>query len=99
MNVLIVASRFAYIFSIWWYSMPVMLKGYIDRVWNDGVAYGSNKLQHDRILRLGLAGASREHLEKRQYGIMLKRQLNVGIAAFAGSLGFRYHKPEGDVFE
>ncbi|WP_199616444.1 NAD(P)H oxidoreductase [Paenibacillus alkalitolerans] len=74
----------AYIFPIWWYTMPAMLKGYIDRVWNDGVAYGSSKLHHERVLWLGLAGASREHLEKRQYDKMLKRQLNVGMAAYAG---------------
>lgn len=31
----------AFIFPIWWFSMPTMLKGYIDRVWNNGFAYGS----------------------------------------------------------
>src|SRR5690625_1975351 len=24
----------AFIFPLWWWSMPAMLKGYIDRVWN-----------------------------------------------------------------
>ena len=47
----------AYIFPIWWYSLPAMLKGYIDRVWNNGFAYGSNKLHHKRVLWLGLAAA------------------------------------------
>ncbi|GIO32856.1 MULTISPECIES: NAD(P)H oxidoreductase [Paenibacillus] len=74
----------AYIFPIWWYSMPAMLKGYIDRVWNNGFAYGSNKLHHKRILWLGLAGAPREHFEKRQYDKMIQHQLNIGIASYAG---------------
>ncbi|MBD0378831.1 NAD(P)H oxidoreductase [Paenibacillus sedimenti] len=74
----------AYVFPIWWYNMPAMLKGYIDRVWNDGIAYGSGKLHHERVLWLGLAGASREHFEKRHYDDMLKRQLNVGMASYAG---------------
>ncbi|MFM1653320.1 NAD(P)H oxidoreductase [Brevibacillus sp. B_LB10_24] len=74
----------AYIFPIWWYSLPAMLKGYIDRVWNNGFAYGSNKLHHKRMLWLGLAGAPLEHFEKRQYDKMIQHQLNIGIASYAG---------------
>lgn len=74
----------AYIFPIWWYGMPAMLKGYIDRVWNNGFAYGSNSLHHRQVLWLGLAGAPREHFEKRHYDKMMARQLNVGMAGYAG---------------
>ncbi|MBD2870974.1 NAD(P)H oxidoreductase [Paenibacillus arenilitoris] len=74
----------AYIFPIWWYSMPAMLKGYIDRVWNNGFAYGSSKLHHRQVLWLGLAGASRDHFRKRNYDGMIERQLNVGMAGYAG---------------
>lgn len=74
----------AYIFPIWWYSMPAMLKGYIDRVWNNGFAYGASKLHHQQVLWLGLAGASREHFEKRDYDKMMAKQLNVGMASYAG---------------
>jgi NAD(P)H dehydrogenase (quinone) len=28
------------IFPVWWWSMPARLKGWIDRVWNNGWAYG-----------------------------------------------------------
>jgi NAD(P)H dehydrogenase (quinone) len=76
----------AYIFPIWWYSMPAMLKGYIDRVWNNGFAYGSSKLHHRQVLWLGLAGASLEHFEKRNYDKMLAHHLNVGMANYAGIL-------------
>jgi NAD(P)H dehydrogenase (quinone) len=74
----------AYIFPLWWYSMPAMLKGYIDRVWNNGFAYGSNSLQHNRVLWLILAGDSREHLAKRKYDQMIARHLNVGLASYVG---------------
>lgn len=74
----------AYIFPIWWYNLPAMLKGYIDRVWNNGFAYGSNKLHHKRVLWIGLAGASKEHFEKRQYDQMLDIQLNIGMGNYAG---------------
>ncbi|TYP69153.1 NAD(P)H oxidoreductase [Paenibacillus methanolicus] len=74
----------AYIFPIWWYNVPAMLKGYIDRVWNNGYAYGSGKLHHERVLWLGLAAASLAHFEKRNYDQMLAQQLNVGMANYAG---------------
>ena len=28
------------VFPLWWWSMPAMLKGWIDRVWNFGLTYG-----------------------------------------------------------
>lgn len=30
----------AFVFPVWWFGMPAMLKGYIDRVWNQGFVYG-----------------------------------------------------------
>ncbi|KZE78618.1 NAD(P)H dehydrogenase [Paenibacillus elgii] len=74
----------AYIFPIWWFNLPAMLKGYIDRVWNNGFAYGSNKLHHKQVLWLGLAAAPKELFEKRQYDKMLSQHLNVGIANYCG---------------
>ena len=29
-------------FPLWWYSMPALMKGYIDRVFSYGFAYGNN---------------------------------------------------------
>ncbi|MGF7029931.1 putative NADPH-quinone reductase [Paenibacillus mucilaginosus] len=74
----------AYIFPLWWYSMPAMLKGYIDRVWNNGFAYGSSKLPHQHVLWLSLAAASSKDLEKRGYDRMITHFLNVGLADYAG---------------
>lgn len=79
----------AYIFPVWWYSLPAMLKGYIDRVWNNGFAYGSNKLQHRQVLWLGLAADSKAHMEKRQYEQMMNQQLNIAIASYCGILNSR----------
>ncbi|MGG3574043.1 NAD(P)H oxidoreductase [Bacillus gobiensis] len=73
-----------YIFPLWWYSMPAMLKGYIDRVWNNGFAYGSSKLHHQKVLWLSLAAASTEDLEKREYDKMITHYLNVGLANYSG---------------
>ncbi|SEG66837.1 NAD(P)H oxidoreductase [Paenibacillus sp. UNC499MF] len=74
----------AYIFPLWWYGMPAMLKGYIDRVWNHGFAYGPRKLHHRKVLWLSLAAATSEQLAKRKYDEMVHHQLNVGLAEYAG---------------
>ncbi|MDP1512767.1 NAD(P)H oxidoreductase [Paenibacillus ottowii] len=74
----------AFIFPLWWWHLPAMLKGYIDRVLNNGFAYGSNKLHHQHILWIGLAGVSQEQLKKRNYDEMITHLLNVGIADYCG---------------
>lgn len=74
----------AFIFPVWWWNLPAMLKGYIDRVWNNGFAYGSNKLPHKQVLWIGLAGVSEEQMKKRNYDAMIAHLLNVGIADYCG---------------
>ncbi|MFF2483892.1 NAD(P)H oxidoreductase [Paenibacillus sp. NPDC058071] len=74
----------AFVFPVWWFSVPAMLKGYIDRVWNKDFAYGSNKLHHRQVLWLGLAADTKEGLAKRQYDNMIYHHLNVGIANYCG---------------
>ncbi|RAT94579.1 NAD(P)H oxidoreductase [Brevibacillus sp. Leaf182] len=74
----------AFIFPIWWFSMPAMLKGYIDRVWNNGFAYGSRKLHHKHALWIGLAAAPEDHFQKRSYDQMMAHHLNVGISSYVG---------------
>lgn len=64
--------------------MPAMLKGYIERVWNHGFAYGPRKLHHRKVLWLSLAGATHEHLAERKYDEMVSHQLNVGLAEYVG---------------
>ena len=42
------------IFPIYWWSFPAILKGWIDRVWNRGWAYGPRKLGLRKGLMIGL---------------------------------------------
>lgn len=74
----------AFIFPVWWWHLPAMLKGYIDRVWNNGFAYGKNQLHHQQVLWMGLAGVSREQMRKRNYDETIAHLLNVGIADYCG---------------
>ncbi|WP_026701923.1 NAD(P)H oxidoreductase [Salibacterium aidingense] len=74
----------AFVFPLWWWSMPAVMKGYIDRVWNYGFAYGSGKLTHQHVLWLTLAGAPVERFEKRGYDKMIDHYFNGGLADYCG---------------
>ncbi|UFT99739.1 NAD(P)H oxidoreductase [Radiobacillus kanasensis] len=80
----------AFVFPLWWWSMPAMLKGYIDRVWNYGFAYGPNKLTHKHVLWLSLAGAPIERFTKRRYDEMMERYFNVALADYCGIPSSRF---------
>ncbi|WP_082232820.1 NAD(P)H oxidoreductase [Halobacillus massiliensis] len=74
----------AFIFPLWWWNMPAMMKGYIDRVWNYGFAYGPDKLSHKKVIWLPLAGAPIYRFEKWQYDQMIHHYFNVGLAKYCG---------------
>lgn len=72
------------IFPVWWWSMPAILKGWIDRVWNHGWAYGSRTYPHQRVVMIAIAGNGREAYEKRGYDKAMKTQLQTGILEYCG---------------
>ncbi|MFI0448119.1 NAD(P)H oxidoreductase [Actinomadura sp. 6N118] len=74
------------VFPVWWYGLPAILKGWIDRVWNYGFAYGRSKarLAEKRMLWLGLAGESQESYAEHGLNDLLARQLQVGISNYCG---------------
>jgi len=55
------------VFPVWWYSFPAMLKGYLDRVWNYGLAYGEGaRLPFKKVRMVALVGGSEDKFI--QYG-------------------------------
>ncbi|WCM60740.1 NAD(P)H oxidoreductase [Paenibacillus polymyxa] len=72
------------IFPVWWYSFPAIMKGYIDRVWNMGFAYGGAKLPVNKIRWIPLVGDTQEHFKKRDYDAMIEKYMNIGIAQYIG---------------
>lgn len=72
------------VFPVWWWSMPAMLKGWIDRVWNLGWAYGPRKLPHAHALALGVAAASAADFAKRGYDTAFQTQITTGILDYCG---------------
>ncbi|GAA2620919.1 NAD(P)H oxidoreductase [Actinomadura fulvescens] len=80
------ADLIVVVFPVWWYGLPAILKGWIDRVWNYGFAYGRSKARLDgkRMLWLGLAGESRESYAEHGLDELLAKQLRVGISNYCG---------------
>jgi NAD(P)H dehydrogenase (quinone) len=74
----------AFVFPVWWWSLPAMLKGWIDRVWNNGWAYGAAKLPHRRALLIATASGSAASYDKQKYGPAMQAQLVVGIMNYCG---------------
>lgn len=72
------------IFPVWWWSIPAVLKGWIDRVWNNGWAYGGANYPHKKVLMIGLAGNDRASFVKRGYDRAMAVQLETGILRYCG---------------
>ncbi|HTI44817.1 MAG TPA: NAD(P)H oxidoreductase [Candidatus Nitrosotalea sp.] len=73
------------IYPVWWWSMPAILKGWIDRVWNQGWAYGGGATYpHRRVWMLAIAGADRPVYTKRDYDRAMQIQLDTGILDYCG---------------
>lgn len=74
----------AFVFPVWWWSMPATLKGWIDRVWNHGWAYGTRKLPHRGALLIGTGSSTAQGFAKRGYDSAMQVQLVTGIMNYCG---------------
>jgi NAD(P)H dehydrogenase (quinone) len=72
------------VFPVWWWSMPAILKGWIDRVWNYGWAYGNRFYPHKRVWMIAVAGNLEPSYQKRGYDLAMRTQLQVGILDYCG---------------
>jgi NAD(P)H dehydrogenase (quinone) len=78
------------VFPIWWWSMPAMLKGWIDRVWNKDWAYGAATLPHSRALAIGLSASDTPTYAKRGYDTAIETQIVTGIFNYCGIADARF---------
>jgi len=75
-----------FVFPLWWCYMPAKMKGYIDRVWNHGITYGTGrKLPFNSIRWIALAGEPEHSFVKRGLDTSIANLLNVGIGTFCGA--------------
>ncbi|WP_459545198.1 NAD(P)H oxidoreductase [Nocardia sp. X0981] len=86
MRRILAADVIVAVFPVYWMQVPAILKGWIDRVWNYGFAYGRSKprLAGKRMLWLGLAGAADDDALVELMQESLDAQLNDGIAYYCG---------------
>jgi putative NADPH-quinone reductase len=86
MRRLLAADVVVAVFPVYWQNVPAVLKGWIDRVWNYGFAYGRSKprLAGKRILWLGLAGATADDPVIEGMKAVLEANLSEGIAYYCG---------------
>jgi NAD(P)H dehydrogenase (quinone) len=79
-----------FVFPLWWFGLPAMLKGYIDRIWNHGFAYGKDGVANERfrlpvekVSWVSLVGGTQPHFEKHGHDVALNREL-INLAGYVG---------------
>ncbi|MCK9871555.1 NAD(P)H oxidoreductase [Nocardiopsis dassonvillei] len=74
------------VFPVWWYGLPALLKGWIDRVWNYGLAYGRSRspMAGKRMLWLALAGLAEGEQNADLVFDLLDGPLRRGISEYCG---------------
>ena len=72
------------IFPVWWWSLPAILKGWIDRVWNHGIAYGARSYPHQRVWMIGVAGVGKSTYRADGYDSAIQTQWKAGILDYCG---------------
>ena len=85
------------VFPVYWWSMPALLKGWIDRVWNNGWAYGERKFPQKRVWMIGVAGGLEDSFAKRGYDTAIRTQLDVGILDYCGVQERRFELLHGSI--
>lgn len=85
------ADALVLVYPVFWWSMPAMLKGWIDRVFSNGWAYdfdGDNtlkKLGRLRVHMVALGGADAGTYERHGYDTAMKAQIDHGIFDYCGA--------------
>jgi len=86
------ADALVLVYPIYWWSMPGLLKGWIDRVFANGWAYAegpdgkvAKKLQRLKIHLVGIGGADAGTFTRHGYFTAMKTQIDHGIFDYCGA--------------
>ena len=98
------ADRLAFVFPVYWWSMPAMMKGWIERVFTEGWAYQygngvqdrgkkelAGKLTNKPTILIGIGGSKQTTYEKYGYERAMKTQIDVGIFSYCGITDVESH--------
>ncbi|KXF77977.1 NAD(P)H dehydrogenase [Paramesorhizobium deserti] len=86
------ADALVLVYPVYWWSMPGLLKGWIDRVFANGWAYDDDfetrvvkKLQHLRIHLVAIGGADLRTYARHGYFGAMRTQIDHGIFDYCGA--------------
>lgn len=86
------ADTLVLVYPVYWWSMPALLKGWIDRVFANGWAFDFSsdaklvkKLRHLRVHLVGIGGADGGTYERHGYANAMKTQIDHGIFDYCGA--------------
>lgn len=73
------------VYPVWWYAFPAMMKGYIDRIWNYGLAYGrGHRLPVDRVRWVAMVGGAEDKFKNMGKDAFMEDQMN-GLAKYCNT--------------
>jgi NAD(P)H dehydrogenase (quinone) len=86
------ADALVLVFPVYWWSMPGLLKGWIDRVFANGWAFDFSpdaklvkKLRHLRVHLVGVGGSDARTYARHGYADAMKTQIDHGIFDYCGA--------------
>ncbi|WP_248740767.1 NAD(P)H-dependent oxidoreductase [Pseudomonas sp. MWU12-2029] len=85
------ADALVLVYPVFWWSMPALLTGWIDRVFSNGWAFDFGgdstlkKLGRLRVHLVALGGADARTYERHGYGTAMKTQIDHGIFDYCGA--------------
>lgn len=86
------ADTLVLVYPVYWWSMPALMKGWIDRVFANGWAFDFGlqtgtirKLQHLRVHLVAVAGADMRTYARHGYFGAMKTQIEHGIFDYCGA--------------
>lgn len=98
------ADKLAFIYPVYWWGMPALMKGWIERVFTQGWAYKFGDGIEDRgkgakasllgnkpTVLIGVAGSKQATYEKYGYDDAMRTQIDVGTFAYCGIADVESH--------
>jgi len=85
------ANALVLVYPIYWWSLPALLKGWVERVFSNGWAFDFDgtstvkKLRGMKVHLIGVAGADTATFERHGYGEAMRVQIEHGIFDYCGA--------------
>lgn len=88
-------DRLVLVYPVYWWSLPALLKGWVDRVFTNGWAYGYDagdrkKLRRLEVVLVAVAGADAGTYARHGYFGAMRTQIDHGIFDYVGARVVRH---------